>query len=81
LYTTVFFGCLTLGSAVWGDVAEWVGLPVPGRGRCGCRRPLTWRWKLQTGVGIDFSPSMRWPMPITAQNIAHHRGPVLITVE
>ena len=28
LYTTVFFGCLTLGSAVWGEVAAYVGLPI-----------------------------------------------------
>jgi hypothetical protein len=26
LYTTVFFGCLTLGSAAWGEVAVLVGL-------------------------------------------------------
>jgi hypothetical protein len=28
LYTTVFFGCLTLGSAAWGEIAVWVGLPI-----------------------------------------------------
>ena len=28
LYTTVFFGCLTLGSAVWGELAAVLGLPV-----------------------------------------------------
>ena len=28
LYTTVFFGCLTLGSAVWGEVAAYAGLPA-----------------------------------------------------
>ncbi len=38
LYTTVFFGCLTIGSAVWGEVAAVVGLPIahfPRRRRCG----------------------------------------------
>ncbi len=84
LYTTVFFGCLTLGSAVWGEVAEWVGLSVAhflAAAGAVAAIPLTWRWKLQTGAGVDLSPSMHWPMPITAQYIARDRGPVLVTVE
>jgi predicted MFS family arabinose efflux permease len=84
LYTTVFFGCLTLGSAVWGEVAVWVGLPqahfLAAAGAVAAIA-LTWRWKLQTGAGIDLSPSMHWPAPITTQTIAHDRGPVLVTVE
>jgi hypothetical protein len=28
LYTTVFFGCLTLGSAAWGEIAVAVGLAM-----------------------------------------------------
>jgi Transmembrane secretion effector len=28
LYTTVFFGCLAIGSAIWGEVAAFVGLPT-----------------------------------------------------
>ncbi len=84
LYTTVFFGCLTLGSAVWGEVAEWLGLPVAHfLAAAGAIAAIaaTWRWKLQTGAGADLSPSMHWPAPLTAQNIAHDRGPVLVTVE
>ncbi len=84
LYTTIFFGSLTLGSAVWGEVAEWVGLPVAlylAAGGATIAIPMTWRWKLQTGAGVDLTPSMHWPAPITAQAIAHDRGPVLVTVE
>ncbi len=84
LYTTVFFGCLTLGSAAWGEIAAWVGLPdahfIAAAGAIAAI-PLTWRWKLQTGAGLDLSPSMHWPAPITARNIAQDRGPVLVTVE
>ena len=43
--------------------------------------PLTWRWKLQTGTGIDLTPSMHWPAPIVTHEIEHDRGPVLVTVE
>jgi hypothetical protein len=77
LFTTAFSGAMTLGSAVWGELAAIVGLPLPARSRL----PLTWRWKLLTGAGVDWTPSMHWPMPITVQEMAHDRGPVLVTVE
>jgi predicted MFS family arabinose efflux permease len=84
LYTTVFFGCLTLGSAVWGEVATYVGLPsahfLAAAGAI-IAIPLTWRWKLQTGAGLDLTPSMHWPAPVTTQTIGDDRGPVLVTVE
>src|ERR1700730_5441799 len=72
LYTTVFFGCLTLGSTVWGEVAAWVGLPAAhflAAAGAIMAIPLTWRWKLQTAAGIDLTPSMHWPAPITVQDI------------
>ena len=84
LYTTVFFGCLTLGSAAWGEIAVKVGLPaahfLAAAGTIAAIA-LTWRWKLQTGAGVDLTPSMHWPAPITAQAIEQDRGPVLVTVE
>jgi hypothetical protein len=84
LYTTAFFGCLTLGSAVWGEVAEWVGLPMAhflAAAGAVVAIPLTWRWKLQTGAGLDLTPSMHWPAPVTSPSIDGDRGPVLVTVE
>jgi hypothetical protein len=84
LYTTVFFGCLTLGSAAWGEVAVLVGLAnahfIAAAGAVAATA-LTWRWKLQTGARLDLSPSMHWPAPLTAQPIERDRGPVLVTVE
>jgi MFS family permease len=84
LYTTVFFGCLTVGSAVWGKVAGVLGLPdayfLAAVGVL-VAIPVTWRWKLQAGPGADLTPSMHWPAPITASAIEHDRGPVLVTVE
>jgi MFS family permease len=84
LYTTVFFGCLTLGSAVWGEVAEWVGLSAAhflAAAGAVVAIPVTWRWKLQTGAGLDLTPSMHWPAPVTTRAIERDRGPVLVTVE
>jgi hypothetical protein len=43
--------------------------------------PLSWRWKLQTGADVDFTPFMHWPEPITTHDIAPDRGPVLVLVE
>ena len=84
LYTTVFFGCLTIGSAAWGEIGVLVGLAnahfLAAAGAVAATA-LTWRWKLQTGASVDLSPSMHWPAPLTAQPIEHDRGPVLVTVE
>ena len=84
LYSTVFFGCLALGSAAWGEAAEFVGLPVTlflAAAGAVAAIVLTSQWKLQTGAGIDLTPSMQWPAPVTVESIGHDRGPVLVTVE
>ncbi len=55
IYTTVFFGCLTLGSAAWGEIAVMVGLPTAhflAAAGMAAAITLTWPWKLQTAVGI-----------------------------
>jgi MFS family permease len=84
IFATAFFGALTLGSALWGQVAQMIGLPpalfIAAVAAVGVI-PLTWRWKLQTGAGADLTPSMHWPTPILAYAIEQDRGPVLVTVE
>jgi predicted MFS family arabinose efflux permease len=84
LFVTVFFGTMTLGSAVWGEVASAIGLPlthfVAAAGAL-LAVPLTWRRKLQTGAGVDLTPSMHWPVPVVTENIDSDRGPVLVTIE
>jgi MFS family permease len=84
LYTTVFFGCLTVGSTVWGKVAGVFGLSAAHfLAAVGVlvAIPLIWRWKLQAGTDVDLTPSMHWPAPITSYSIQRDRGPVLVTVE
>lgn len=84
LFTMVFFGCLTLGSAVWGELAAVYGLPTAhflAAAGAVIAIPLTWRWKLQAGTGVDLTPSMHWAAPVVAQEIDENRGPVLVTVE
>jgi len=84
VFVTVFFGAMTIGSAVWGQVAGMAGLPsahfIAAAGALAVI-PLTWAWKLQSGKGLDLSPSMHWPTPIVDQDFESDKGPVLVTVE
>jgi MFS family permease len=84
MYVTVMFGALTIGSAIWGQLAAVAGLPAAlffAAAGAAISIPLSWRWKLQTGANVDFSPSLHWPDPITTHAIEPDRGPVLVTVE
>jgi MFS family permease len=84
MYVTVMFGALTLGSAIWGQLAAVAGVPTAlllAAVGAAIGIPLTRRWKLQTGADIDFSPSLKWPDPVTTHAIEADRGPVLVTVE
>ncbi len=84
VYVTVMFGSLTIGSALWGELAALVGVPaslLTAAAGAIMVIPLTWRWKVQTGANVDFSPSMHWPDPVTTHAIEPDRGPVLVTIE
>ena len=84
MFVTTFFGALSLGSAIWGQIAGMAGLPaahfIAAAGALAAI-PLTWRWKLQTGAGIDLTPSMHWPAPVVSHEVEQDRGPVLVTIE
>jgi hypothetical protein len=84
LFSTVMFGGLTIGSALWGQVATLTSLPTAhflAAAGALLAIPLLWRWKLQTGAGVDFTPSMHWPQPVLSHDVEADRGPVLVTVE
>ena len=84
IYVTVFFGALTLGSVVWGEIAALVGLPIAHIAAAAGALlgiPLTWRAKLQTGARLDLTPSMHWPTPVVAEDLEPEAGPVMVTVD
>ena len=84
MYVTVMFGALTVGSAIWGELATAAGLPAAllcAAVGAVVAIPLTRSWKLQTGENVDLSPSMHWPAPVTSHEIEPDRGPVLVTIE
>jgi MFS family permease len=84
IFLTVYFGALTLGSAVWGEVATVKGVPFAlysaGVGIL-VGMTLTWAWKLQTSEGQDLTPSMRWRAPSFANRVTDDRGPILAIAE
>ena len=84
IFMTVYFGAHTAGSALWGQVAALWGLPlahVVAAAGALIAIPLTWRWRLQTGVAVDLTPSLHWAAPVVSHEIEQDRGPVLVTVE
>jgi quinol monooxygenase YgiN len=79
----VQFGALSLGSLIWGQVAALAGLPVAHLAAAAglmATIPLLRRWRLQTGAGIDLTPSMHWPTPEVAIDLPPDRGPVIVSV-
>src|ERR1700739_2062785 len=84
VYVTVMFGALSLGGLFWGKLAAVTGvsssLLVAAAGAT-LAIPATWKWKLQTGEGVDFTPALHWPTPITTHNVAGDQGPVLVTID
>lgn len=84
IYVTVFFGALTIGSAIWGEVASLTGLPMAhylAAAGAMLAIPLTWRFRLQTATGLDLTPSMHWPAPIVAEDLEPASGHVMVSVE
>ena len=83
-YVTVFFGTMTVGSALWGLVAEHSGLAAAhyiAAGGALLALVVTRRWKLHSGPAADLTPSMHWPEPVLADGVDQDAGPVLVTVE
>ncbi len=84
IYVTTFSLALTLGSAIWGQIARLGGVPISqfiaAVGML-LAIPLTWRCKLQTGAEIDHTPSMHWPNPLLSRQVTNDAGPVLVTVD
>lgn len=84
MFITVFFGAMSIGSLIWGQVATSFGVQlalciaavgaVLGIG-------LSWTNKLNQGAALDLAPSLHWPAPITTGDVEFDRGPVMVTVE
>ena len=84
MYVTIFFGTLALGSVIWGELASAVGLRwahLLAAAGAVVAVPLTAPWRLQSGPGLDLTPSMHWPEPVVAADVEIDAGPVLVSVQ
>ena len=84
IYIAAFFGTMSVGSILWGLVAQRAGLPAAHLiAAAGALLALgaTWRWKLYGGPQPDLTPSMHWPEPVLARPVPDDIGPVMVTVE
>ena len=84
LYVMTFFGAMTAGSVLWGEIAGIAGLAgahaIAAAGAL-LTIVLTKRWRLQTAAGIDLTPSMHWPEPIVSEAVVNDAGPVMVSIE
>lgn len=87
IYLTVFYGAMTLGSFVWGQVADRASVSVALLSAAGVgvlALLIAWLRPLPEAEP-DLTPSMHWPepalTPAMAASLEHDRGPVLITVD
>ena len=84
VHVTVMFGALSIGGLLWGELASATdvstSLLIASAGAA-LSVPLVRKWKLQTGLGVDFTPAVHWPAPVTIHEVHGDRGPVLVTIE
>lgn len=82
VYITVFFGAMTLGSAVWGQVASLSDVPtalaVAAAGALLAGLAVA-AIKLPQG-DADLTPSLHWPEPATVSHVPGERGPVMVEI-
>ncbi len=81
----VFFGCMAVGSAAWGQVAAAASIStallIAAAGAV-VAIPLTWRARLAQGEQLDLSPAMSWADPVVSPDFEGHldRGPVVVII-
>ncbi|MGE5027457.1 MAG: MFS transporter, partial [Betaproteobacteria bacterium] len=84
LFWVVLTGSMAGGSALWGQVASWAGIPgALTAAAIGALAGIgaTWRYRIGLHDVADLTPSMHWPTPMTADELEMDQGPVMVTVE
>jgi MFS family permease len=80
----IFFGSLALGATLWGYIATAFSMSTAftaaGIGLL-LGLAATHRLRIVKGEELDLSPSVNWPAPNMATELAPHDGPVVVTAE
>ena len=81
-FVVVLMGGMALGSILWGQVANRIGIPA-GLTIAAAGMALaivaTWRFKLGAHQVLDFTPTMDWPLPVLAE-APEPDVPVMVTI-
>jgi len=84
LFWVVFMGGMAAGSALWGQIAAWVGIPyaltIAAVGAL-LGMAATWSFRIGQHEIDDLTPSLYWPTPMMTDDVEIDRGPVMVTVE
>jgi len=83
IYIMVFYGAMSVGSMLWGQLASWTGLlgaHLTAAAATVAAAFITERWKVQYSTAVDLTPSGHWPMPQPLALRDPSDGPVLVTV-
>ncbi len=83
VYLTVFFGAMTTGSAIWGQLAAHFSIPVSLSVAAfgmvlGCFTVFRWRLNKDPDLNLEISGIAE---NAPQQAIAHQRGPVMVIYE
>ena len=77
-------GSMSLGSALWGKLADQLGIPmtctITAVGLALCLL-LIRNVRIGEDDHVDLTPSMHWPTPEFADDIRPDSGPVMVTIE
>ncbi|MEM6440972.1 MAG: MFS transporter [Pseudomonadota bacterium] len=82
VFLTVFFGSMSLGSLVWGQIATLSGVStalIASAIGAAATALIVRRAKLQHGAGDDLAPSMHWPEPVLSRKVPAD-SPVMIQI-
>ncbi|WP_128548214.1 MFS transporter [Larkinella soli] len=84
IYMLVFQGGMALGSAVWGTLADRVGLETTllfAAGWMAVNLLLAIPFRIRSTEGLNLAPANNWPEPPIADRIDPEDGPVVIMIE
>lgn len=84
IFVTFFFGSMSLGSLIWGQLASITSIQTSllTASICLCLvLPISHFFNLAKGQELNLAPSSHWPAPLVIDEIRPDRGPVMIFIE
>ncbi|WP_072144781.1 MFS transporter [Hymenobacter sp. AT01-02] len=84
IYMLVFQAGLSIGSIVWGELADRLGLQQALLGAASWMAvslALAIPFPMRSAEGLDLAPAENWPAPTIEGDVDPDHGPVMVTIE